>query len=328
MKKITFLTVFYENDAFLLQLQAKSLLRFFCIDQIASIILIWNGSRKLPNELHLPKEVDQSGQISRAQILSYYDYLALKVLIVDPLDLGNSCQIEHKRLASIAKLPKGYLRQQAYKLAGCLLANSQFIVILDTKNHFIRPICFDTFFDSKGRPKIFFAKRYDNSAINRLNASLRLLRVNTPPVEGNVPLPPTITPHPIRRDHVTSLIYYLESRGDALHVIFADENIKATEFFMLVAYCLRLDETVSTFYTNSPKNYATIFRVFPSTCEQMESLISFAESEQCVCLAIHPYRNKMIEQPIWSRIENIWQASDLMIQGINEKYVNSIVERS
>ena len=261
---------------------------------------------------------------SRRQIISYYGYLSTKVLIIDPLSPDIPDEVNYKRLAHIAKLPNGYLKQQAFKLAGPLLANSEYIVILDTKNHFIRPICFDTFFDKTNRPKVFLRERYGHF-VNRFNASLRLFKVDIPLVEGNVRLSPTITPYPISRSHIVSLLYYLESRGDGLHIIFANENIKATEFFMLTAFCFKLNEPVSSFYQDIPNICATIFRKFPSTDSQLMSLIDFAESAQCVCLGIHLFRENKISKDAWQRIEEIWSKSDLMIPNIQQKFLNSIV---
>ena len=128
--KVDFVTVTFSRDFNLLKLQARSLA--LCVPEsfINSIILICN-------------DTIENMEILRAIIIPEYKHLAEKVQIIESTTI---------HLSPDPNLNYGWFPQQILKLRAYKVTSAKYYIVLDSKNHFIRPITEDYFFQD-GKPK-------------------------------------------------------------------------------------------------------------------------------------------------------------------------------
>jgi hypothetical protein len=128
--QVDFVTVTFSRDFNLLKLQARSIVLYVPESFINSIILICNDSLENMERL-------------KTYILPEYKHLAEKVKIIDSRTLYS-----HE---GIPEYSYGWFPQQILKLRAYKLVTSKYYIVLDSKNHFIRPIT-DHYFFQDGKP--------------------------------------------------------------------------------------------------------------------------------------------------------------------------------
>jgi hypothetical protein len=128
--QVDFVTVTFSRDFNLLKLQARSIVLYVPESFINSIILICNDSLENMERL-------------KTYILPEYKHLAEKVKIIDSTLLYIH---PNSSFSNYGWFPQQILKLKAYKVA-----TSKYYIVLDSKNHFIRPITEDYFFQD-GKP--------------------------------------------------------------------------------------------------------------------------------------------------------------------------------
>jgi hypothetical protein len=131
--RLTFITVAFNDDIELnlLQLQAFS----FCMvadEIIDAIYVVLEGLS--PNEIHLK---DYANRVKS----SYPHNLRNRVFVLSGFELVIG--------SDSYNFKQGWYNQQALKLLAACKANTRYSIILDAKNHFIKPIELSSFFDSE-----------------------------------------------------------------------------------------------------------------------------------------------------------------------------------
>ena len=131
-KQVSFFTIFFDNsqEIELLKLQAAS---FDFVDEsmVSKIILMYN---------------EDSSFLKKDEIIRYYPAkFRSKIKFL---------KLSHiKELKGVVCLP--WHRQQLLKLLISRYIQTSSYIVLDSKNHFIRPVTFDTFFDCNKNAKLF-----------------------------------------------------------------------------------------------------------------------------------------------------------------------------
>jgi len=154
-RKYTIVTVVFEDDVELLNLQAKSLDIYADASLIEEIIVIDNFN-------HTPKNWSK-------KLFEYYGRLASKVRIIQSWDI-----IENYNYS-------GWYYQQVLKLAISKFVNTDRYVVLDAKNHLIKPLTREFLETSNGKTKIngYGYKNHSSSTIkSRLFTTCKFIGID------------------------------------------------------------------------------------------------------------------------------------------------------
>ena len=233
------LTVVFMAELPLLELQARSMARHLPPALVGRIMVV-------------PNDWDEAGCIAGIERLrAHYGPLADKLDILRPDTLVaqhprhlRGLYLRHLRGRLRRLLPRrdrlaggwrgnsGWAMQQAFKLLGLRAATAPYVLLLDAKNHFLRPVAAADFVAADGRAR---SRRVEMSALQRgwLAASARKLGVAVP-----ADAPPTVTPVVIARAPAQAAVARLDARLGPLEEVFALDKGKATEFMLL---CLAVE---------------------------------------------------------------------------------------
>lgn len=208
-----FLTVTYAPELNWLELQARSFARFLDRDEPHRIFVVVN-------------QADFAGFEARfeAQVRPSYGALRDGVHLVPRGDL-----------LALPEATHGWRSQQALKLAGVRqLCGAGPAVVLDTKNHFVRPVGRSAFQDADGRLRSW-RQQHRGHMQKWFVPSLR--RLGLDPERHIDAFLPTITPFPLRPGDVRDLLERMEALAgpDYLRAEFARADCMCTEFFLLGA---------------------------------------------------------------------------------------------
>ncbi|MFE7845365.1 DUF6492 family protein [Microbacterium sp. NPDC057407] len=211
-KPLTFVTITYRAEDTLLLLQARSLALFARPEDVASVIVVDNGTPALSTR-------------AQRRLRDAYGPLAARVRIIRRSDLGGD-------VAS-----SGWMSQQVIKLTVNRVVPTPTYVLLDAKNHLIRPVGVGDFLSDDGRARTGFHSYRSHPLLPRLERVLTYLQLDPSAADH---FPPTSTPFVMHRDVAAALIDDVETSSGRP---FADEFVSAdlTEFPLYSAWLLRRD---------------------------------------------------------------------------------------
>ncbi|WP_188127678.1 DUF6492 family protein [Ruegeria intermedia] len=278
----------YSKDYPLLELQARSFARFVDPEQVASIHVVLN-------------DVDEAGLRARlAPILPAYGALQSKVRIVggDELLLGPD-RSSRRSLADRVliegrhRIPfvrkggwrgnNGYRTQQVLKLGAARIAESEQMVILDTKNLFLRSFDRAEFFSEGGAARLPFIPVRSEYHRNWLLESLNALQVKAPDLD-TLKTTTFSTPFPVRRSLVLGLLDEINERFGSVQSLFGSRR-RPSEFMLLNAFCLRADPTLRPWFEDAP---STALGLWPTYSQQkMKDLIARIDDPELLSLGLH-----------------------------------------
>lgn len=211
-KPLTFVTVTYRAEDTLQLLQARSLALYARPEDVAAVIVVDNGSP------HLTRRAQR-------RLREAYGPLADRVHIVPRSELGSDVS------------SSGWMSQQVVKLAVHRLVQTPTYVLLDAKNHLIRPVAVSDFLAADGRARTGFHSYRAHPLLPRVQRVLEYLELDESAVDR---FPPTSTPFVMHRDATAALIADIEQSSGRP---FAEEFVRAdlTEFPLYSAWLLRRD---------------------------------------------------------------------------------------
>lgn len=200
--------------------------------------------------------------------------------------------------------------QQALKLAIGRAANAPYILILDAKNHLVRPVVAASFIGARGRPRSALARR-DADQQRWIEASFRRMGMAPPSLE--TPAPPSITPVCMQTQVLRDAVEAIERRIGPIETFFARKRTRETEFMLLYAYVLGRYGSWEAVFDDGLVPPATIFR---STSDvKIRELLDRVERGDADFLSIHRSRIGKFDPEIQSRLEQVWQGRGLPILG-------------
>ena len=299
MGEMDLATVFYAGDVLLMQLQARSMARFMDTASIGSIKLIEND------------EPDAISQQDRDQILQQYEHLRDKVEFIPRENLGYR-----------PTTAGGWRIQQALKLAIGHKCEQDFVVLLDCKNHLIRPASFESFVTDDLRARQYFSRKYDPQQAKWLERSWAYFGIERTYVDEN--LPSTITPYPIQTQILRDLVDEIAARDGSIFELMGCDNFGGTEFYLLLAYVQWRFGEVSEIYDNSLLRPATLFSNWPQKPQDVDMILALAERGETNFFAIHSKRQISLNSDEWLRVRKLWNALDLTISEVVEYYENKM----
>lgn len=271
------ITVTYEKEFSLLNLQALSINKFWT-DEIDRISIISNS-----NNIEIIKEIEEI-------VLPNYGRFSSKVDIIKSSDYIPDFETPSWR------------SQQYLKLVVSAESKSRNILILDSKNHFIRPVSKKDFISEEGLSISYMEKHI--SLKKYLDACLEFLNY-----KGSYPQEtlPCVTPYTVDASLVREVIYYCEKeRGKKFIDIFFQENRMITEFFLIFAYLIEKDLLSSYFKIRNRSNFVTLFRVWPETQAKWDWAINRLNDNDVKAFGLHSGRVTKLSTEQRSEILNLW----------------------
>lgn len=283
--RLDIVTIVFQQEIFLLKLQAISIQKCFQPQDINRIFIVVN---------ELAPEVTYSALSN--EVLPEYGDLISKIEIIPA-----------HRLMRPHVAASGWITQQALKLLAARIVSTDFYMVLDAKNHFVQPVSLGTFLDTKSGKARSNRIRKHGSLDTALEGSLEYFGVS----RGDYSLPAT-TPFLLKTVIVRQMIEFIEDR-EGIH--FDDFMVKQknsiTEFFLYNAYLMTLDGGIESVYRFGPRVSGTLFRRSPNTAEGVDALLDALVSGALQTFGIHRERVHSLTHDQWSRICGIWVSAGL-----------------
>jgi len=185
-RQLTFVTVVFEAELPLLELQARSMARSVPPELVAAVIVIDNSARGMSAS-------------TRDRLLLQYGAVAPKVRIM-PAD-------------DVAKVPgtTGWRSQQVLKLTVADLVETPTYVVLDAKHHFVREPSADYFLSDDGRGRVN-THSYENHVLRPILERV-LTYVGLEPTEHVGRFTETAPPFVLDKSLVQEMVRDLEARS-------------------------------------------------------------------------------------------------------------------
>jgi hypothetical protein len=281
---IEFVTVVYRPELLLLRLQARSIRLHAALADIRRIHVIVNEDE--------PAEMVAS---IRAFAVEEYGAAAERLTIWTADELLPGLRA------------RGWRKQQTLKLAIAAHIASPKYLVLDAKNHFIRPFDSNTFFTEDGRVRSFWTVQ-GGSLQNYLRNCLRYFEL---PEEWCLEqVMPAITPYGLYTELVRSMIWDISLRENVdFAEFFHAPGRDVTEFFLFYTYMRWRKMNLEKLYEYGKRYAATLFARFPNT-EEREALILKKLNDPLIkVFGLHKVRVSKLSTEGRARVYKVWVAA-------------------
>jgi len=209
--QIDLVTVCFADELKLLELQARSIRLYFDTNILGSIHIVINDRRVVDIRRYIESHVfpEYGAFRDRVHIYGYRDFTKTRL----------------KKL--------GWRSQQLFKLISAQVVQSPQYLILDCKNHFIRPVREETFWYTDGRLRTAVG-----SILPKFQKGYMLARsyFGLDDTIEDKKILPTVTPFLAVTDHVLEMILRLEREQHTPIVDLFMKGPLVTEFYLYYAY--------------------------------------------------------------------------------------------
>jgi len=280
--RYSFVTVGFQGEAGLLRLQARSM-RLYCPAHLVEEIILVDNSQPGPNSRWTH------------DLLQHYGSLAPLVRIVPAADL-----------ATFAPETGGWWTQQLLKIKVANIVRSERYVLLDAKNHLIRPLTRDFLETPSGLPRINGHSFENDPMRDFLQSTLRYLGVD--PAPHLYWFTRTTTPFIMLASEACDLDQYLDAReGHQLAATF--QQNKLTEFFLYSGFLLSKGPLTNAYDLIQPH----CIQIWGETAGESACLqaISKAASSDCPFFSVHSKAIANMDRKARAAVANFWSQSGL-----------------
>lgn len=220
----------------------------------------------------------------------------------------------------------GWRRQQVFKLTSYRHLDGENIVILDAKNHFVRPIELEDFFQTTaGRPKTYTrVRRQGQVQYKWLRDSLKALDANQRYVQ--LPATPTTTPFPVTKSLLEELEAYVDKRFGSYEALFGLPDISPTEFFLISSFVYKSFGSLDKYFSPDLVSPITLFDVVPDKVNALR-LIQEAQEASSHTFSVYARRVNFMDGEERSAIARLWvdlglasfeEAKDILFAGVRK----------
>lgn len=199
--------------------------------------------------------------------------------------------------------------QQSLKLLAARLVQAPQFLILDSKNHFVRPVTPGTFVSDTGRMK---THRYGlNEKFQPMfHNACRYFGVK-PPTDGFLALP-TVTPYMMRTKCARELVLAVEERENTPFHSFFCGNKDFTEFYFYLAYLLSRQGLLEQLYETRPRPQVTLFRSVSDNPQTLHQLLPILDQDEVYCFGVHRALLEQADSRINQAIAQEWMRFGLV----------------
>lgn len=283
MEEFEVLSVTFELDVRLCQLQLTSFDRFFDLSTLTRFTVLVNG-----------------GNTVRQQLEEHADTLSPefreKLVLLDPAELFPG-DLNTRR------------GQQILKVIFARRVETSHYLVLDSKNHLLRPASARDWFDEKGRARTRFAPPYAMMS-KLLAASYEAFDLDLDPQS---PAMPTITPYLMVTEEVRALIREIRERTGTNFVrAFRRHYPQVGEFFLYYAFLLHRYGTVDHLYHDAPRNCITLFTVWPQDPDVVRAELAELSAPEIQFFGLHRNRLRQLDAEQREAIAAVWSGAGLL----------------
>ena len=313
-------TVVYSQELPLLRLQACSMARYLDPRGIGRIVVIVNDIDEAGCAAGVEAMRPDWGRLApRLDIVGAEALFALRPEANGPRGPGQHFRLWLSR--NRRRYPfgvkggwrgnRGWRVQQALKLAVARQGDSPFVLLLDAKNHFVRPVGLGSFVGVDGRALSF--KHLAGDKRDRwIAGSFRFFGL--PPPGRDTASPPTVTPVVVPRAILRGCLDAIESRAGPVEAFFIRAKGDVSEFMLIYAYvaghCGGWDAVFAAGLVPS----ATIHR--RGGADEIERVLALVEADAAEILSVHNSRRAGLAAEHRRRIEAIWRDRGLPGEGL------------
>ena len=305
---LDFVTVTFGEELGLLQLQARSFARYMPPGLVGQIVVVVNEGDDGEAFPHI-----------REHVVPLYGCHAPKVLIVERSKLCGDYGFKHS----------GWISQQVLKLLAGRLVQTKSYVVLDTKNHFTRPLKPKDFWASNGKLK----HRRANLAYPKRAGFFGWL---TRPKPGKLPrryvgsmayfgLDPNIfaaacvpktTPFPLNAQLVRELIDDIEEREGVGFPQWFEAYFEATEFYLVQSYAAYRGYQFEDIYEPSKSGVLVLYPEAKKRLANVKTTLrDFGSNDRYFCLGVHRKLAPCLTQENKQALTDFWLDRGLIEQG-------------
>lgn len=265
-RKTDFVTLCFENEIEmdLMKLQAMSF-AFVPSDLVHEIIICWNDIGPFP---------------SNFSIIEYYPkILRPKVKCISRNDIFDTEQKSDWR------------NQQICKLVVAKQIKAPHYIILDAKNHFIKPITEKHFYNEEGKPKLYLGNpgkmiSYFDYCLQYFNIEKQNLQIASPySVEDPNCQFCTTTPFIFKTDIVLEMMSHMESVENLKFPDLFLLHKEGTEFYFYISYLI-WKEYIQGYHIQK-KMHVTLWPDLEKEWNQLDYIENSIEEEDCQIFGLH-----------------------------------------
>lgn len=285
-KQLDLVVVGFTGELKMLELQARSI-RLFAPDVFSHILYVVNDQNFRAFEQFFDQKIlPELGQVaSRARLVDGKTMVGSKLKRTD------------------------WRSQQSLKLLAARHVSSPQFLVLDSKNHFIRPVDSATFIDADGRLRTHrygfnekFRSKFDNACQYFGVAEL----------DPNLEAMPTATPFLMSTKAVCELVSDVETREKKPFQTFFTESGVFTEFYFYFAYLLSKPGLLDALYVTRSRPQVTVFRSAAQDPKKLIEVLPVLDRDDVYCFGVHRAVFEVADPESQMVISDVWQRFGLV----------------
>lgn len=305
----------YGGEIDQLRLQARSIARHLDPEAIGAILVIVNDRDEDACVARVTAMLPEYGpHAARVEILRPAALFARRPARFAPRGLGARARAwftaNRWRYPAAVKGGwrgnRGWSVQQALKLAVARHGSGTHLLILDAKNHFIRPVSRSSFVAPDGCARTFLQPPTPKHW-QWIEGSFQLLSLPVPGRE--VPSPPTVTPFVIGRGTLLDCLETIEARVGPVETFFARKRSEQSEFALIHAAIIARHGQLMPPFAPGLVPAATLHR--NNDDAMIDRTLAFAESGGAEILSVHSSRRGRLSPEQIGRLEALWSTRGL-----------------
>jgi hypothetical protein len=287
--------VTFRQELDMLALQLRSIDLFAADDLIRAIFVVLND-----------RNDDVSRYLDKIQsILSLYPKIDDKVRLIPVETLIPAHTLIHEN---------GWRSQQAIKLIMSAIVETEFYLVLDTKNHFVRPVQRQDFISDSGKPytHIHDYSRGSPAFLDHLRGAFEYFDAEMGQRRITCGLP-AITPMVLKKSLVVETIREVERRGMNFYEAFlSQESLQnSTELLLYYAYLTKSLGAIDSIYEIRPQRHVTFFSSSPDSKPKIEAALAKLDDSSINMLGIHLRRYRTLSARERDKFKQIWLQANL-----------------
>lgn len=293
-EQLDLVVVGFTGELKMLQLQARSL-RLFAPSVFSQIIYIIND-----------RKPDAFLKFYQERIQPELGPLADRASVIDG-----------RKIAGQKLKRTDWRSQQSLKLlAGNHILSSSYL-ILDSKNHLIRPVSLQTFVSDDGRLRTHRYSFNEKFRIKFENAC-RYFGIDTP--NPGLAALPTATPFLMSAEIARQLILEVEAREKRSFHSFFTGSRDYTEFYFYFAYLLSKPGLLDQTYVTRSRPQVTLFRSATEDPARTEALLPILDRDDVYCFGVHRALLQAADHQTLKAVSDVWRRFDLVVDDEEARY--------
>lgn len=276
----------FSGELTLLKLQARSL-RLFAPHAFNAIHYVINEENTQP-------------------FVKYYENEIVPEL--GPLAAKTSL-LDGKTVADMPLKRMDWRSQQSLKLLAARHVKAESFLILDSKNHFVRPVSAATFVNENG---CLYTHRYEFNENFRPKFENACRYFGAEKIPDTLRAMPTATPFMMSASVARDLLDHVEARENMPFHRFFIGTKDFTEFYFYFAYLLSKPGLLDQLYETRERPQVTLFRSVATAPDDVRKLAQVLDREAVYLFGVHREVLKTANPEILAMIKEVWRRFGLV----------------